>query len=62
MFSYMITEDLRQQIGINCNFLRFCGLSEAENTARAACAARAFGEFERFYGKTAPNSCLKLFL
>lgn len=56
------TEDLRQPIGINCNFLTFCGPSEAENTARAACAAHAFGEFKCFHEKTAPNSRLKLFL
>lgn len=55
------TEDVRQQIGINCNFLTFCGPSEAENRARAACAAHAFGELGRFYVKTAPNSCLTLF-
>lgn len=55
------TEDLRQPIGINCNFLTFCGPSEAENTARAACAAHAFGQYKCFHEKTAPNSRLKLF-
>lgn len=47
-------------MGINDHFHTFCGLSEAEKTARAACAAHVSGVFEWFYGKTAANACLKL--
>lgn len=47
---------------INDDFRTFFGLSEAEKTARAACAAHGSGVFERFYGKTAANACLRLLL